>query len=139
VVATQFGYPIAGALELIEALMVLVIFMALPDVQRQGQNITVDLIFQRLSAGMRKSASAMGDVLALVFFGAMAWQGWKLFWESWVIREYAPGLFAFPVYPSKAFYALGLTVTTLVILLMFAQAAKRHSEAARVLDEQSHG
>jgi TRAP-type C4-dicarboxylate transport system permease small subunit len=140
VIATQFGYPIAGALELIEALMVLVIFMALPEVQRQGQHITVDLIFQRFSAGMRKSASALSDVLALVFFGLMAWQGWKLFWESWVIREYAPGLIAFPTYPSKALYALGITATVLVILAKFMHvASKRHSQAAGVLDEQSRG
>jgi TRAP-type C4-dicarboxylate transport system permease small subunit len=140
VIATQFGRPIAGAFELIEALMVLVIFMALPEVQRRSQHITVDLVLQRLSAGIRKSASSMSAVLTLVFFGGMAWQGWKLFWESWLIREYAPGLIAFPIYPSKAFYALGLTATTLVILAKLMHVAtKRRSQAGGILDEQSRG
>ena len=46
----------------------------------------------------------------------MAWQAWKLFGGSWSIREYATGLVAFPVYPTKALFALGVTVASIAAL-----------------------
>ena len=93
-------------------LMVLVIFMALPEVEVRRQHIAIDLISARMPLAVRRAFALFGNVLSLCFYGAMAWQAWKLFWGSWSIREYATGLVAFPVYPTKGLFALGLTLAS---------------------------
>jgi len=52
----------------------------------------------------------------------MAWQGWLLFLNSWRIGEYAPGLIAFPIYPSKALFAIGVTLVCVVLLVHLHRA-----------------
>lgn len=117
IVGTIFRVPVDGALEIIETLMVIVIFLALPDAEMRGQQITVDLVYQRFSPRTKRVATFVSGVLALVFFGAMAWQGWKLFYESWQLGETASGLVRFHIYPSKGLFALGVTITAIVILV----------------------
>lgn len=117
IAATLLNYPIPGALELIQALMVVVIFLALPQVEARRQHITVDIVTQRLRPGPRRALGVINDLLGLLFFGAMTWQGWMLFWNSWKIREYAPGSISFPIYPSKALFSLGLTLASAVIVV----------------------
>ena len=113
VVTTIFGLPIPGAVELIQVLMVLVIFMALPEVEVRRQHIAIDLVSARMPLPVRRAFALFGNVLSLCFYGAMAWQAWKLFWGSWSIREYATGLVAFPLYPTKGLFALGLTLASI--------------------------
>lgn len=126
IVATMLGRPLPGAFELIQTLMVLIIFLALPAVEAKRQHISVDLIYQHMPAPVQRAASVGGQTLALVFFGAMAWQGWKLFWESWLIREYASGFVAFPIYPAKGMFALGVTVASVMALVNLADSLARH-------------
>jgi TRAP-type C4-dicarboxylate transport system permease small subunit len=136
VVTTIFGLPIPGAVELIQVLMVLVIFLALPEVELRRQHIAIDLVSERMPLSVRRAFALLGNVLSLCFYGGMAWQAWKLFWSSWSIREYATGLVAFPLYPAKGLFALGLTVVGIAALANLlklpgpqAQAAQKDSEA----------
>ena len=110
IVAMWFKVPIPGAYELIALLMVLVIFLALPEVEFSRKHIAIDMLSERASPPIRHVFAVIGNVLSLLFYAAMAWQAWRLFWGSWSIREYATGLVAFPVYPAKALFALGVTV-----------------------------
>lgn len=137
VVSTVFNRPIAGAHEGVEMLMVVVIFLALPYAESRGQHIAVDLVFNRLPPRVRQALGLFALVLALVFFGAMAWQGWKLFWASWLIREYASGAVRMPVYPAKALFALGVTASTAVLVIKIAAAwrAAPAPAAAAALDK----
>lgn len=117
IAATLLNFPIPGAHELIQALMVVVIFLALPEVEARRQHITVDMLTQKLRPTLRRVLGVVNDLLSLLFFSAMAWQGWILFWNSWKIREYAPGLIPFPVYPSKVLFAVGVTLASIVIVV----------------------
>lgn len=130
VAGTIFKHPVTGALELVQALMVMVIFLALPYAEAGNQHIAVDLFYSKMPSGVRRACSLVGLVLSLVFFGAMAWQGWKLFWNSWTIKEYASGAIQFPVYPSKALFALGVTAATLVILAKLVLALRAQPACA---------
>jgi TRAP-type C4-dicarboxylate transport system permease small subunit len=116
VVTTIFGLPIPGAVELIQVLMVLVIFMALPEVELRRQHIAIDLVSERMPLSVRRAFALLGNVLSLCFYVGMSWQAWNLFWGCWSIREYASGLVAFPLYPTKGLFALGLTVVGIAAL-----------------------
>lgn len=115
-VATFFGRPIPGALELAELLMVLVVFLALPDAEAQRRHITIDIVSGRLPGAMRRALAVFGTVLSAGFYGAMAWQAWRLVADSWSVREYTAGLVGFPVYPFKALLAVALTIVTAIAL-----------------------
>lgn len=130
VIATLFGFPIPGALELMEMLMVLVVFLALPQVEARRQHIAIDLVLERLPSVVRQVLALVANALGLLFFAAMAWQAWKLFWSSWSVREYASGLVAFPIYPTKALFALGVTAIGVVALVnLWRSLAKPRPEA----------
>lgn len=130
VVGLILGAPITGALEFAQALMVIVIFLGLPYAERSNQHIRVDLFYNKFPPAMQRACSIFGLFLSLLFFGAMAWQGWKLFLNSWKIREYASGAIQFPVYPTKALFALGVTAATIVILAKLVQALRARRTAA---------
>jgi TRAP-type C4-dicarboxylate transport system permease small subunit len=115
IVGVLFSYPIPGALEMTQALMVVVIFLALPQIEARREHVTVDMVVRRVRPAVRRVFLAISDVLALVYFSAMAWQGWILSWKSWEMREYAPGSISFPIYPSKALFALGVTLVCVVV------------------------
>lgn len=124
VAATLFGYPIPGALELTQALMVVVIFLALPQVEARREHVTVDMVVRRLRPATQRVLGVVNDLLSLLYFSAMAWQGWLLFWKSWRIGEYAPGLIPFPIYPSKALFALGVTLVSVVVVVNVLRALR---------------
>ena len=127
---TFAGQPIPGALELAELLMVLVVFLALPDAEARGRHIVIDIVTSRLPKYFSRPLAVFSAALSLIFYGAMMWQAWRLFAASWAIRETTSGLVHFPVYPAKALFALGLTAVTVICLLnLFGPALKRGSPA----------
>jgi len=135
VVTTIFGLPIPGAVELMQMLMVLVIFMALPEVEVRRQHIAIDLVAARMPLAVRRAFALFGNVLSLCFYGGMAWQAWKLFWGSWSIREYATGLVAFPVYPTKGLFAIGLTLAGIAAVANLMKLPERQQPAAALESE----
>lgn len=108
-----FNRPLAGTFEATEALMVLGVFLALAQTQRRHQHIAVELVTTRLGSGPRQALDLLAQLLTFGIFGLVAWQGWVLGLASLEIREYAPGIVQFPVYPSKLALAVGATLTVL--------------------------
>jgi TRAP-type C4-dicarboxylate transport system permease small subunit len=82
-------------------------------VQAQRRNIAVDVISARLPVGAQRSISLLSNLLGLIFFGLIAWQGWLLAWESARVQEYAQGGVQIPVFPSKIAFAIGMTLLVL--------------------------
>lgn len=130
--ATFSGHPIPGALELAELLMVLVVFLALPEVEATRKHISIDLVSSRLPGSFSRPLAVFSALLSLGFYGAMSWQAWRLFADSWVIREQTAGLMKLPVYPTKALFAAALTVTTAIALKNLVQALVERSAASNV-------
>ena len=130
--ATFFGYPIPGALEIAELLMVLVVFLALPDVEAMRKHIAIDIVSSRLPASFSRPLSVLGALLSLGFYGAMGWQAWRLFADSWKIREQTAGLVKLPVYPTKALFAIALTVVTAIALRHLVQSIVSKRVASKV-------
>jgi len=130
--ATFFGHPIPGALELAELLMVLVVFLALPEVEATRKHIAIDLVSSRLPGAFSRPLATLSALLSLGFYGAMSWQAWRLFADSWTIREQTAGLVKFAVYPTKALFAAALTVVTAIALKNLMQALVARSVASNI-------
>lgn len=123
--------PVPAALEMTESLMVVVVFMALAYTQSRRQHIAVELLYRRFPRSIQRGVTVLAGVLGAVIFGLVAWQGWLLFWQSWVIREYASGIVLFPVYPSKACFALGASLMTIQVVREVLGEAWRWARSGR--------
>lgn len=63
---------VLGSVEIVELMIVSVVFLALPETFLRGQHITVDAIDQFLSAKMRRVFEFAGALLTLLLLAAMA-------------------------------------------------------------------
>lgn len=114
IVGTKFfNQPVHGALEITETLMVFGAFLGLAQIQANRQHIVVDLLTSRAGSASRRRLDFLAELLTLGVFLLIAWQGWVLGLASLEIREYAPGLLQFPIYPSKLALAVGATLIAL--------------------------
>jgi len=69
-----FGSPIMGALEVIEVLMVPIVFLALGFCTRKGQHVIVDLVTFRLSSRAQRISGVGASLACAVTFAIIAWQ-----------------------------------------------------------------
>jgi TRAP-type C4-dicarboxylate transport system permease small subunit len=111
--ATTLDRPIPGVYEATELLMVALTVLAMSSLQARRRNIAVDVISVRLPLAAQRSISLLSNLLGLIFFGLIAWQGWLLAWESARVQEYAQGGVQIPVFPSKIAFAIGMTLLVL--------------------------
>lgn len=127
---TFFGRPISGALEFAELLMVLAVFLGLPDAEANGRHITIDLISSRLPKSFTRSLRTLGALLSAAFYGAMTWQACRLLADSWAVREHSTGLVNFPVYWVKALFVIALaSVTVIAVANVFRALRGRITQA----------
>lgn len=117
--------PIAGTLEGVELLLVLVVYAGLARTQAERGHIAVDLLTGRLAGRPRAAVAALASILALALFGATAWATGRMAVRSWQMGEYSAGLVAFPLYPSRGLVALGCACLCLQLLVELARAVAR--------------
>lgn len=125
------GKPIPMVYELTEALMALVVFLALGHLQVTDGHIAMELLPQRLGPAGRRVHALVVQVVAFACFAALTWQAWLMAVQSWAIREYSVGLHPFPLYPAKFAVALGGALATLCCIARFVQVAKGAASAPR--------
>lgn len=118
-VGTQLvGRAVPSAIELMEALEVVLIFGALPWVARTRSHIAMDLLTARLSPLGQHATAALAALAGTVLFGLLARSGWELARRSYTADELSHGFIAFPLWPFKAVLFLACTVSALECLLI---------------------
>lgn len=126
VVLTQFGYPIAGAFELTESLMVACVFLAIALAQRNGQHIRVDIALRAAGPRTRVALDTIANLLSFVLYGAIAYYGWHEFARSLAGGEFAAGIVRMALWPARLALALGATLMAAQALAdLFTVAAPR--------------
>jgi TRAP-type C4-dicarboxylate transport system permease small subunit len=116
-----FNFPIPGAFEFTETLMIGGTFMAIALTQSNRMHIAVDLFTSRLVPSKQTKLALINYILTMFFFFIIAWQGWVYGLHSLKIGEYESGLIRFPVYPAKLALALGASVMVLQCLKDFIE------------------
>ena len=111
-----FDQPIPGVYEATELLMVVITVLAMSSLQAKRRNIAVDIISRRLPFPSQRAILLASNLIGLVLFGLIAWQGWLVAWEAVKVREYAQGAVQIPVYPAKVLFALGMSLLVLQFL-----------------------
>lgn len=127
VIGTQLlNRPVPGATEAISSLLVVIVYGALPAVQRRRANIRMALVYSNVGPRARAAMDAAAHGIALVFFGLLLRQAAAEAAWSWSIRQTEVGLIRFPIYPFKTALAVG------VALLLVQLAADVWADLRRV-------
>lgn len=69
-----FNAPLAGAYELTEVLLALVVFIGLPIVTFRREHVTVDLVTSRLPFLVRRGLAVLAGVVMLLVLAVLAWR-----------------------------------------------------------------
>ncbi len=120
-----FSQAIPGAFELSEAGLVLMVFLGLAIVTREGSHIKVDILVNLMNRRLQLICNVFALLLTTAFLGLMVKQMWPLTAKSWKIHEMAIGLLPFPIYLVKTAALFGLIVAAIeafrrLILVSFA-------------------
>ncbi|MGQ2906163.1 MAG: TRAP transporter small permease [Neoaquamicrobium sediminum] len=96
-------------------LMAAAFFFAVSQTLRKRQHISIDLFPRMGPQRLVHATHALGMVLALALFAAMAYQGLLSTHKSFVDQEHIIGGISWPVWISKIFWPVGLSVLCLRI------------------------
>jgi TRAP-type C4-dicarboxylate transport system permease small subunit len=117
VVGTQvFNQPVPGATEAISNLLVVIVYGALPYVQRRRGHIRMELLYANVGPRAKAAMDLVTSAVALAFFSFLLWQAIAEASWSWSHRQTEMGLIRFPVYPFKAALAVGVACLLLQLV-----------------------
>lgn len=110
-----FAAPLKGGLEVIELLMVAMIFGALPLVSRRDEHVTIDTFETMLPPRAR---DALRRAMHVVAAAALAFSAWLMWGKARNIAEFGDRtqLLGVPIAPFVYFMAVLLALTALVHL-----------------------
>ena len=118
VVGTKFfGWPVPGTLEVTESTMVLIVFGALAYTQRLRGHIRVEIFYTERGPRTKAFMDIVTHLVAIAYFGLIAWQGAHEAIYSLQISEATMGSIRFPLFPARALLVAG-TVLLLMQLLI---------------------
>ena len=107
-----FHTPIPAAFEFIENMGVVVAFCAIALAQARRAHIRVELVYGFMPRPMQFSADALQFLLSMVFYGLIAWFGWRAGVRSFEQGEIAPGIINYPLWPARFALFLGASLMT---------------------------
>ena len=103
--------PLPFTVDLVTLYLISAAFLSvLSYTLRHGGHISVDLFAQMLPTRLYHLLIGAGLICALVVIGVMAIEVTGMAWESWHRNELLVGLYALPLWLSKAIVAVGLII-----------------------------
>jgi TRAP-type C4-dicarboxylate transport system permease small subunit len=125
--------PIVVAYEITtNFLMVGAVFLALPFAYRQGANIRVTFLVQRLGRPWRLWTDHVVQVLSILYCGALVFATAQQTRHVWSTGTTFVSM-EIPLWPAHLIVCVGLLVTTL--LLLFDLPRVRHRQSSLFLDD----
>ncbi len=119
-----FESPILGASEIAIYLYVTAAYWGFSYTQKEKGHICVELLYDRLGAQAKRVVDViscvLGDIL-LVFFTFFTW---KMFTNSWAVKEIQLTAMKMPVYLLKFAVAVGVTIMLVQLIIDTVDAVK---------------
>lgn len=119
-----FKRPILGTIECVVFLAVAMISLALAYCAVQNGHIAVDFVFCRLPQKMQALIGNAVDAVALIFWGACAWQVGK-YAQSMAASGAVSSTVQIPLYPFIYIVAFSLAALSLVLLMSIAESVRK--------------
>jgi len=87
-----FGIPVLGTYDLVETLMVFVVFLGIGEAFLDDTHITVDIIDHFISSNLVVLLKIVGLLLSAVFLGLLLWHMPTPAWEAYIYQDRKPDL-----------------------------------------------
>lgn len=113
--------PIAGALEIVEYMMAVLIPFSIAYCAFQRSHVAVDLIFENFPKIIQKGAEIITIFLSFLFISAITWENILYIGEVYTSKM-TSAVLLIPSYPFVIPTALGCLVFSLILLLHLYQA-----------------
>jgi TRAP-type C4-dicarboxylate transport system permease small subunit len=113
-----FSLPVLGSVELVEFLMVLVVFLGLAECAIHRGNVSVDLLVDLMPRKAQVTVDAFTCLLSIVIVSLLTWQSAvqvKLLWQS----GHVSGVLHISHYPFAVVMVLGWAAFDLVLIAHF--------------------
>jgi len=117
VLGRKLYVPFPCALETVESLLVLSVYFGMSFVAMAGGHVNITLVTEKLSIGKQKFLDAVANFLGLLVFGFLTCGAWAEFAKAWRIMEMRIGVYRFPIWPFRLFFAVGLTMFVIQLAL----------------------
>jgi TRAP-type C4-dicarboxylate transport system permease small subunit len=116
--------PLSGSIDLVESMLVLVVFLALPECLQRDEQITVDVVDHVVgerAVGGLKLFSALATMVFLIILG---YTGLQPLMDAWKFDDRKPDL-AVPIYLLLATIELAIAVSVTVLAGKFIDQLRR--------------
>jgi TRAP-type C4-dicarboxylate transport system permease small subunit len=122
-----FNRPILAAYELTSNyLMIAAIFLAVPYAYREGANVRVTFLVERLGRRSRLVIDHVVQIVSIVYCGALVVATFQQFRNMWATGTLFTTV-ELPIWPGHLLVALGLFLVTLMMLRDLAEVWKGRS------------
>ncbi len=111
-----FNRPIVGSIDVIELILVVLIFLALPYTGRSGGHIIVDLVPDYPSERLTKIRDAIVQLLTAMVFAVLTWQAWLRASETATLGE-SSNMLEIPFWPFFTVMAAATALYTIALVL----------------------
>ncbi|MBJ3778808.1 TRAP transporter small permease [Acuticoccus mangrovi] len=123
VIARAFHQQVVGTLETVSYYhMVVAVLLPLAFVERNHENIRVDVLVQLLPGPVQLGFYVLACVIGFAFFGALAWQSGLDAYKSTVRAETIMSNFLFYIWPARWALPLAFGATCLATLANLMKA-----------------
>lgn len=127
-----FDSPILGASEIAIYLYVTAAYWGFSYTQKEKGHICVELLYDRLGAQAKRVVDAVAYVLGDILFAFFTFFTWKMFANSWAVKEIQLTAMKMPVYILKLAVAIGVTVMLVQLIIDTVDAIKAAAGLAPV-------
>lgn len=112
-----FNHPLLGTAEIVKNSIVAITFLQIPLAILVGAMLRTTLLIDAAGPAVGRVIEVGATLLAIAFFGALAWGSLDPMIEAWRIGEYeGEGALRVPTYPVRA-VIFAMAVLTSVILI----------------------
>lgn len=126
VMGRELYVPLPCALEASESLLVLSVFLAVAYVALNFGHTNVIILTMRFPQRVQKLLDAFAHFFAVIVYAILAAGAWREAIKQTALLEMRIGVFRFPIWPFRIFFAVGLT---LLVLQSLSNAIKCVSQA----------
>ena len=120
-----FNRPLPASPEISELLLPYIVFPCVAYALSIGSHIRVTMLTSLLPQRVQLSCEIIASIVGAVIFGIMAYQGWSIFWKSFLIKEEMQAAIALPWWLSKFIFPVGAAMFCLQFLVQLVIAASK--------------
>ncbi len=112
-IGREFYMPLPCCLEMSESLMITTIFMAVAYVGLKEEHTNVTIMTRKFSPRAQRFFDSFANLFGGIVFAIFAFGAWKIAFTALLKLEMRIGVFRFPIWPFRIFFAFGLSLLAL--------------------------